>query len=280
MKYLRPRSLEQALEMFAEGGTLLAGGTDLLPRYELGASLPDRLIDLKHVPELHGIGESNGGLELGALTTVHELLTNDLVRARFAALAESARDFAAVQIRHRATLGGNLCNASPAGDTITPLAAFGAELKVADSKGDRTIPIAHFFDGPGQTTLKKGELVRTIWIPKPLPHSRFFKLGLRDAMAISVVNAAVAAEIAKTENGRIFTELKIAAGAVAPTVVTLDSYAKSVLENPENINKHVDLIDSDISPIDDIRATASYRSRVLKSLLAQTLTEMLESDDE
>lgn len=256
--------------MMQEGTTPLAGGTDLLPRYEHGVALPKYLLDLKHVQELKGIREVGGGLEIGALTSIHEILVNPIIALRYSALAQSARDFAAVQIRHRATVGGNLCNASPAGDTLPPLYAFGASVTIAGAEGERQLPVESLIVAPGKTALAAGELLKSIYLPPVSAESRFFKLGLRDAMAISVVNAAVVGAVEDS----LLTDLTIAAGAVAPTVVRLERFAKAVVETKGDITSNLPLIDDEIAPIDDLRATAGYRRQVLKNLLEQTLCEM------
>lgn len=280
MRYERPTSLMQACELLASGATPLAGGTDLLPRYEQGRPLPKLLVDLKHLPELMGVREVEGGIELGALTSMNELLEHPLLVDRYHALVQSARDFAGVQIRNRATIGGNLCNASPAGDTLPPFYAYDATVVIANAGGERAVPIDEFILGPGQTLLKPDELLKAIRLPVPPPSSRFFKLGLRDAMAISVVNAAVAGELEGDGHDRRFKNLVIAVGAVAPTIVRLVKFADAALENPGDLHEKLSLIDEEISPIDDIRATASYRRKVLKNLIEQTLMEMLGGDHE
>ncbi len=279
MRYVRPESLDELLGFLraggAEGAVFLAGGTDLMPRHEMGAPLPHTLIDVKHLPELAGIAEGEGGLEIGSLTTVEMLRRDPRVRGKYPALAEAADQFAAGQIRHRATIGGNLANASPAGDLIPPLAALGAKLRLAGAGGEREVPVGDFFRGPGATVLRPGEVLRSVLLPEGLG-SRFFKLGLRRGMAISVVNFAVAFQV---EAGR-FTRLRIAAGAVAPTVVGLDEYAEAVLRDPAAVEGEIGLVDEAIAPIDDIRASARYRRMALKNVLRHTLRELLEGPDE
>lgn len=275
MKYTRPATLGEALHLLeatGDGATLLAGGTDLVPRWEQEAPLPQLLVDLKRVPELRGIRRRREGLEIGALSTMHDLLESAEVRRDWPALAASARDFAGVQIRHRATLGGNLCNASPAADTAPPLLAFGAVVRLAGPKGERELPLADFLLGPGQTALRPGELLVSLRLPRPEPLSRFVKVGLRDAMAIAVVNLAAAGEV---EGGR-FRRLVLAAGAVAPTVVALRRCAEAMVNDPKDRPAALEAVSADIAPIDDIRATAGYRARVLRNAVEMTLTSMLE----
>jgi xanthine dehydrogenase FAD-binding subunit len=278
MKYARPESINSACTLLEdESVTILAGGTDLLPRYEQGRELPELLVDIKHIPELNTISVADdGSVEIGSLVTVYDLLHHDHFQDKYPALVESARDFAAVQIRQRATIGGNLCNASPAGDLLPPLYALNATAHIANGSDERNISISEFINGPGKTDLRPGELLKSISLPEPKGSSLFVKLGLRDAMAISVINFAISYQIAEGK----FTELRIAAGAVGPTIKMLSSYSGAVLENLSNVSNALDLVDEDISPIDDLRATAKYRSRVLKNLLEHTLLDLLESHDD
>lgn len=280
MKYIRPQTLEELLQYLGsteqEACVLLAGGTDLMPRYERGVPMPAELVDMKHVPELTGIYLQDGTLEIGALTTVEELKQSEVIRDRFPALAQAADEFASIQIRHRATIGGNITNASPAGDLIPPLAAMNASLTVAGGEKEQTVPIGEFALGPGKTVLKRGEVLKSVVVPVNGSRSSFVKLGLRRAMAIAVVNVAASGEA----DASGFKSLSVAVGAVAPTVVTLDAYARAVLEDPHAIDSEIDLVDEAISPIDDLRATANYRRKALKNLVKYTLHQLLEGSSE
>lgn len=280
MRYSRPQSMDELLRHLcsARGDTcvLLAGGTDLMPRFEGGRPYPAELVDVKGVPDLNGLVKKKDHFEIGALTTLEELKRSSDVRKHLTALAEAADEFAAVQIRHRATVGGNLVNASPAGDTIPPLVALGAKLHIVGREGERVVSIAQFTQGPGKTVLETGEVLKSIEVPFNGGISRFVKLGLRRAMAISVVNFAVSCKVGK--NG--FTSLRIAAGAVAPTIVTLDEYAEAVVADPKAIDRDIDLVDRSISPIDDLRASGSYRRKALKNLVKHTLHQLLEGTGE
>ncbi len=279
MKYVKPTTLEElSLLLKTSNGVshVLAGGTDLVPRYEQGADLPDLLIDVKAVNELKGIDESNGAVEIGSLTTLSQILENDDIRDRYTSLHQAARDFAAVQIRNRATIGGNICTASPAGDLLPPLYAIGAQLKISSGNGERTLPIIEFIKGPGNTDLRKGEFLRSVILPGDNSISLFVKLGLREAMAISVLSYAIRCRI---EGGR-FTLLNIAAGAVAPTVRMLTSCTDAILKDSTNLAAAVSLVDMDIAPIDDIRASAGYRRKAIARMLRASLEELLEKSDE
>ncbi|MFH1852469.1 MAG: FAD binding domain-containing protein [Candidatus Neomarinimicrobiota bacterium] len=275
MKYYRPETTAQLFTLLtdipANRRTLLAGGTDLLPRYENGSALPDNLIDLKKIPDFCGITEFSDRIEIGALTTIEILKNNALVRDHFHGLWLATTQFAGVQIRHRATLGGNIVNASPAGDTLPALYAHRAKLRLIGPTAEREVAIADFISGPGKTITREDEILQAVILPKSAGFSTFYKLGLRQTMAISVVNFAL---VGKIMSGG-FTNLTIAAGAVAPTVKYLFRFSTTVVQEGRSLGDSIDLVDADIAPIDDIRASADYRRRALKNVLVFTLQELV-----
>lgn len=275
MIYLQPDSLQTLFDMTAEAGladtVLLAGGTDLMPRFERGKQLPEKLIDIKKIPGLRSIRETPEGIEIGALTTIEDLRLHRAVARKFAALQTAAEKFAGLQIRHRATLGGNICNASPAGDLLPCLLAFGAELNLESPQGKRVLPLSNFLTGPGRTTLKPGELLTGIRLKDNFTQSEFHKLGLRQTMAISVINCVLVYR--KTEATTEF--LSITAGAVAPTVVSLNSFTEALNRDQSKLTEHLAIIDNEIAPITDIRASAAYRRQALKNILQHAITTIL-----
>lgn len=275
MHYYRPESRQELSRLLAtlpmEQTVLLAGGTDLHPAWEQGRPLPQHLVDLKKLTALQGVRSERGYVSIGALTTVEDLKGNPIIQSRFGALYEATQQFAGVQIRHRATVGGNLCNASPAGDLLPGLYAHEAEVEILGPEGERTLPVAEFIQGPGKTVLIPGEIVTAVRMPYPQGKSMFYKLGLRQAMAIAVVNFAVVYE--KRASGALKT-LTIATGAVAPTVVYLENFAAAIVEGTP-LAEALSLIDREIAPIDDLRATAEYRRNVLKNLVGYYVGENL-----
>lgn len=273
MKYFAPTSLKEffklRLKFQGEQLTILAGGTDLMPRYEQELPLPDHLIDLKHIADLHSISVTENELTIGTLTTIQELQDHPIIQAEFNALFEASHDFAGAQIRHRGTIGGNICNASPAGDLLPALYAFDARITLIASDGERQVSMHNFIQGPGRTDLQEDELLGSITLKRNHLKSKFQKVGLRQSMAISVVNLAYVWD----ENKEGMNSLRIAAGAVAPTIVNLDAFSSAYLKSPNDLLAHMSLIDAAISPIDDIRATAKYRRTVLKNLIKDFLSE-------
>ncbi|MCL4802518.1 MAG: FAD binding domain-containing protein, partial [Burkholderiales bacterium] len=191
--YLAPTRLDEALEALRAGGaTILAGGTDLMPQSQSGKTpLGRRLVNVRRVPELHGVVLASGALHIGALTTITGLMANELVRRHLPILIEACEHFASSQIRNVATLGGNVCNASPAGDTLVPLLALGAAVelacKPAGAVATRAMPLAEFVVGPGRTGRAPGELVTAVLVPVPPAGGvqRFYKFGTRPGLDIS-----------------------------------------------------------------------------------------------
>lgn len=274
MKIYQPHHLNECLTLLAElppeGTAILSGGTDLMPRYEQGQTLPDNLINIKHLTDIQGIMANDEEVIIGGSTTIEELGRSPLIRENYPALWQATRDFAGVQIRNRATLGGNIANASPAGDTLPALYLYHAKLHLMSLHTERTVRLMDFIAGPGRTILEPGELIHSIILPQPVGVSRFYKLGLRDSMAISVVNYALRYHHSTEQ----ITDLEITAGAVAPTVVFLDTLAEMILAHEENPVLWDAAIQQDISPIDDVRATAMYRRKVLSNLIIHELQHL------
>lgn len=267
MKYYSPRNAFDLTQMLSdlphENTVFLAGGTDLMPRWEQGTILPNQLIDLKKINGLTGIQERDNEITIGALTTVQDIKDSKLIQNNFTALSDAASQFAGMQIRHRATIGGNICNASPAGDLLPGLYAHGARVTLLGPDGERQMPISEFILGPGETNIRPQEILMSIKLPLWKVNSSFYKLGLRQTMAISVVNFAI---VSRLNSSGSFSELTVAAGAVAPTVVYLDGFAGAIVDG-RTVEEAIELVDDDINPIDDIRASTEYRRTALKNVL-------------
>ena len=265
-----PRTLEAALELLADAPPelrLVAGGTDIMVMLHAGVVRAGALLDLWKLDELRGIALEDGALVLGALTTYTDLVASPLVRHRLPVLAEIAATIGAIQIQNRGTIGGNLCNASPAADMVPAFSALDGEIDLASRRGGaRRVSIHDFFLGYRQTCLRPDELLVRVRLPLPAPDERvlYRKVGTRRAQAISkiVLVAAVAGP-----------RLRAAAGSVAPTVVRLRS-AETAFAAAGGRPGEPDLraaILRDIAPIDDIRSTAHYRRRVTGNILCRML---------
>jgi len=276
-QFHQPTSIREFIELSSnlsdQFTTLLAGGTDLLPRYERGQALPDHLIDLKKLSDLYHINIKDDSVQIGALTSIQTIQENPLIQFEFTALHMAAHDFAGAQIRHRGTIGGNIVNASPAGDLLPALYAFDAILTLIGPEGERQLPVQEFILGPGKTALKQSEILVSVTLKRNGYKSIFQKVGLRQSMAISVVNLA----FVYSQKEDVFDYLKIACGAVAPIVVTLDKLTSTILDSTSKPDDWPLLIEADISPIDDIRATAKYRKQVVINLVKAFLKGQLDA---
>ena len=195
-EYLEARSLRQAvslLERHGEEARLVAGSTDFLVRWRQGVWRPQYVVDIRRIASLSRISYSNSrGLRLGPLAKVQDLETHPAVTQRYPALAAAAASFAGVQVRNLATVGGNICNASPAGDTLPALLAFDAECRVVGPEGERWLPLASVFAGPGRTVLQHSEVLAEVRLPPPAPNSGslYIKHSPRGAMDIATLGVA------------------------------------------------------------------------------------------
>lgn len=268
------RSVAHVLDLLTEYDNAwpVAGATDLLPLVRAGRWQPGLVVDITRLDELRYIRPAAGGLEIGALTTQADLMRSPLVRERAAVLAEAAGFVAGPQVRTRATLGGNICTASPAADTVPALLVLEAEAVILLPAGERRLPLSEFLIGPGQTALGPGELLKGVWIPA-LPSGAgmaFEKLGKRKALTISVVNGAALLVVA---DGHI-QQARLALGAVAPTVVRCPASEEALQggEPGESLfAEAADRVQEAIRPIDDVRASAAYRRVAAEALAQRTL---------
>jgi CO/xanthine dehydrogenase FAD-binding subunit len=256
----RPRSLKAALALLAgePGLTPIAGCTDVYVGLHFGTTADRRFIDLWPLRELRGIDVTRGVLRVGALTTYTELIASPLVRRRLPMLVAAAREVGGAQIQSRGTLGGNVANASPAGDTLPVLAAAGARVVLADARGQRTVPFDGFYTGYRTSVRRPDELIVAIEFPRLDGRQWWRKVGTRRAQAISKIMVA----------GVRGTGVRLAFGSVGPTVV-LARNAAAVLAQGGSIADAQAALLAEIAPIDDVRSTRDYRAQVAANLLAQ-----------
>jgi carbon-monoxide dehydrogenase medium subunit len=270
--YARPESLNEALALLEEYGpaaTVLAGGTDVVVRLRTGRALPAIVVDLKRVAALHaGIQETGSCLRVGARTVMADLIADARVRSRFPALAEAAHEVGSVQIRNRATIAGNICNASPAADTAPALLVYEAIVNLISAAGKRSVPLDHFFMGPGRSVVQRGELVESIDLPFPPGRqgAAFARATRRRGVDLATVNVACLVK----ESGKVL----LAYGAVAPTPI-LVSDATGHLADPncphEEKTRILDQMLSRATPISDVRATDVYRRALLRVMSGRVL---------
>lgn len=281
--YLEPHTLRQALTLLQRHGDqarIVAGCTDFLVRWRTGVWNPQYVVNLKHVPGLDRISYgARNGLRLGALVTVQTLEGHPAVREHYPALAAAAASFAGVQIRNLATVGGNVCNASPAGDTLPALLAFDTQCKIVGTEAERWLPLDQFFKGPGRTALQPGEILTELRLPPTSGNSGslYIKHSPRGAMDISAVG--VASVVSLRGRGRVCGDVKIALGAVAATPIRAYSAEDMLREQtvtPELIQAVAQAAQNLATPIDDVRATGAYRKSVVGVLVQRTLEKSVE----
>lgn len=264
LELLQPRSVREALRMMRDEAPLvpLAGCTDVYVNLNFGTLPATRYIDLWPLDALRRIRVEGDRLSIGALATYTDIIRSASVRRRLPILAAAAREIGGVQIQNRGTLGGNVANGSPAGDTLPVLAVAEATLVLASAAEERRVPFASFYTGYRKSVLRPDELIAAIEIPRVEGRQWFRKVGTRAAQAISkVVMAAV-------RSGRP----RVALGSVAPTVVRLPQ-TEARLAAGAPIREARRTLEGEIHPIDDLRSTAAYRRRVSGNLLEQFWTE-------
>ncbi len=271
--YARPDSLTEAVRLLAGGGwRVLAGGTDLYPG--AGARLGGRVLDLTAVQGLTGITEAQG-LRIGAATTWAGIASARLPPGLLA-LQQAARQIGGCQVQNAGTLGGNLCNASPAADGVPPLLAVDAEVELHSTAGLRRLALSDFLTGPRQTTLREGEVLAAVWIPQAALQGRsaFVKLGARSHLVISIAMVAVRLEVAL---GRV-VQAAVAVGSCSAVARRLPLVEAALRGAPvDAAASRVSKVDvaAALSPIDDVRATAAYRLTAATELVRRALTVAL-----
>lgn len=283
--YIRPTSLEEACAALAasEGPVkALAGGTDLLVQMKQGRLQPKALVSLRDVPGLSFVRlENDGALVLGAATPLGTVEISPEVIKSFPAIAEAASWIGSVQVRSRATVGGNLCNAAPSADMAPILIAYGATATITNGRAERALPLEDFFAGPGQTVLKPGELLKAITVP-PAPAGSFgtYKKAYRSAMDIATVGVgalvvfAPGSAPAAPGAARAIQDVRLVLGAVAPTPIRARE-AERVLTgqtlDPDLIAQASRKAAQEARPITDVRASAEYRTTLVEVLSRRAL---------
>ena len=269
--YLRPTTLDQTIAALVDPGSkpyLLAGGTDLIVRLRRGHLRPTVVIDTKHVADLHDeIVAIDDGLRFGARVTMTTIIRDSRVRQHFQALVEAASVVGSVQIRNRATLTGNICNASPAADTVPALLVYGAVANVVGPSGWRTVPLSEFFTGPGRTVLTRGEILESVDLPYPEVHvgAAFGRITRRRGVDLATINLC----------GLITSDgsARFAFGAVGPTTfVETDDSGALAIDSTDTAVRAAALraLFSRARPITDVRGSLEYRAAMLEVMTART----------
>jgi CO/xanthine dehydrogenase FAD-binding subunit len=271
-KIAAPTTLSQTLALLVEYGpdaALLAGGTDLVNHIRIGKRAPKILIQLRKVKDLSSnVEEDKDGVVIGAMATLSDIAASTVLRREFPAIAEAAGKVGSKQIRNRATMAGNICNASPAADTVPALLLYDAVINVAGDNGRRVVPMESFVLCPNKTCLNAGEIVESIFLPRPstVSGSAYIKLARRDGVDLAMVGVGV---FTSAEG-----EVRVALGAVGPTAIRARAAEKLVaggLQNGGLMEQGLDMVVSAASPITDLRATREYRLAMIRALTQEAI---------
>jgi CO/xanthine dehydrogenase FAD-binding subunit len=278
-EYHAPTSLAEAVRILDEYGLeamILAGGTDLVPKMKQAMVKPHHLVNLKYIPELAGIREESKQIRIGALTRLRDLEHSIIVIKKLPLLHKAVLTIGSVQIRNMATIGGNLCNASPSADSAQALVALDAKANIVGPSGERSIELESFFTGPGRTVLDRGEFLHSLTLPYPEDESycAYIKLS-RTSLDLATVSIAINAKI----NRGAIKSIRVVVGAVAPIPLRVRDVEQHLIENKFSVNSIEEagkLVSENIKPITDVRGTAEYRRLVSKGLIIEALNRVLE----
>ncbi len=278
MDYFEPKTVGEAVSLLAKYGAeakIIAGGTDMLVDMKYKEE-PGCLINIKKISGLSSIQENGGSLRIGALTTIRDVETNALVRDKLPVLWESSHQFASLQIRNTATIGGNICRASPSGETLAPLLVLEAQGKCVFADGEKTEPFSSLFQGPGKTSLGSKGLLTEIDVPYPAAGSKsvYLKHAVRGAMDIAMVGVAVLVTPDATKNN--VQDVRVGLGAVAPTPIRATKTEALLRGKPLSaalIKEAAAMAAAESSPIDDQRSSAENRRWIVEALTRRGLTQ-------
>ncbi|MDZ7760500.1 MAG: xanthine dehydrogenase family protein subunit M [Desulfovermiculus sp.] len=282
--YHRPKDISEALQVMGDKSpwTFMAGGTDFIPGLRKGVwSYPDgvHVVDVRHLSGLQEIALEQGIVRIGAAARLADIIRSPVIKEHAPMLAEAVQDMASLQVRNSATIGGNLCTASPAADTVPPLLVLEAEVEIVDRDGNvQSLPLTDFFQGPGQCVCRTGSsLLTSIRFPalRGNEHTYRHKMGLRRAFTISVISMAMKARM---QNG-ICEDICLAFGAVAPTPIRArdtENLVRGRTMTPELIDQASAQASQEVSPISDVRASAEYRRDMAGVLTKRALHALLQ----
>ncbi|MGQ4833016.1 MAG: FAD binding domain-containing protein [Candidatus Asgardarchaeia archaeon] len=269
--------LYDILDTYKEKAKVLAGGSDLLLLMRKGVIKPEVIVNIMEIQSLKFIEENEKEVRIGATCTYSEIIENEIIKTNFPELVEAIKKIASTPIRNRATMAGNLANASPAADSAPILIVLGAKLKLKSKEGEREVPVEDFFLGVRKTVLKPNEIIREIIIPKKAKNfeATFYKLGKRNALVLAVVSTAVSIKL--SENGTI-EDARIALGSVAPVPLRAkkaEEVIKGKVPTLELIEECAKVAMNESKPISDVRASAEYRKEMVFVLTRRVLINTL-----
>ena len=280
-EFAAPTTLDEALDLLAGPGEVrpLTGGTDLIDQLNTGRRTVDLVVDIKRIPELQRLDFDSNGFHIGGARCCTDVHMDPTARSHYAGLAESCGLIGAVQIQNRAAVAGNVCNAAPSADTVPCLIAHGCKAIVASKRGRREVTLEEFFVAPGQTVLRKGELLAELVLPAPPDNSAsaYLRFIPRNEMDIAVVGVGCFLEL--DASTKVVRQARIALASVAPTPVRANA-AERVLEgrsiSEELVTEAGEAAVQAARPISDVRGSADYRSELVKVLTRRVLRKCVE----
>ncbi len=277
-EHFKPRTLGDAVELlnkYGPGARVIAGGTDLMVKMRLRAVSPEVLVSLKNIPDLDTITvDPKQGLTIGATALLADVAAHPGIRKYFPAVAAAANDTANIQVRNMGTVVGNLCNASPSADNAPTLLVMGATVHIIGAKGKRELPLADFFKGPGLTALAPGEIVTAVSVPPPPPNTGVVYLSFSGRGKLDCSTVGVGALI--TLDAGTCKTVRVAIGACAPTPMRAPGAEKLLTGNAVDetlLRSASRKAAEETKPIDDLRASAAYRLKVVEVITYRVLTE-------
>jgi len=278
--YFAPQKIEEALEILSGYGKeikVIAGGTDLLIQYYDRLYEVNGWLDLKNIKELKDIRINKNQMEIGAMVTHTQLENSEDIKKCYPVLSQAAADIGSPQIRNRGTIGGNIVNASPAGDLLAPLMAYDAQFRLLSTKREKIVPVEEFFIGPKKTILEPAQLLTQIILPLPKKktYGCWIKIGKRKALIIATITLALVVKMA--EDNKTVEEVRTCLGSVAPTPIEIKEIRKKMVgKNYDQLdfNQLGQIVEDKISPINDIRGTREYRKDVAKNIMINALKEI------
>lgn len=277
--YYKPRTIKEALYHLnkQKNTSILAGGTDLVVRLRNQFCAPSSLIDIKDIGDLNEIKEFSKEVFIGSTVTFYEISKSTVIEKHLPTLKQAAEMMGSPQIRNIATLGGNVQTASPAGDGLVSLFGSEARIELASEIGERQIPIENFVTGPQKTVKRSNELIKGFYIPKGRwNRQKFFKIGKRNALAISIVNGVIRLCI---DYNKTIKDCRIVLGAVAPTPIRIKEAEQMLIGKNytyEADKKLKEIIQNSIKPISDVRASKEYRKYISAVMCSRLMREILE----
>jgi len=279
-QYFAPQKIEEALEILSRYEReikIIAGGTDLLVQYYDRLYEINGWLDLKNIKELKKIRINKNQMIIGAMVTHTQLENSEEIKKYYPVLRQAASDIGSPQIRNRGTVGGNIVNASPAGDLLAPLMAYDAQFRLLSIQGEKLVPAEEFFIGPKKTILEPAQLLTQIILslPSERTYGSWIKIGKRKALIIATITLALVVEMA--EDNKTVKDVRTCLGSVAPTPIEIKEVKKKIVGkdfNQLDFGELGQIVEDKISPIDDIRGTREYRKDVAKKIMINALEEI------